>query len=53
MVLGRADLVFKIFFSKSENNFEAGFAGFKVDGGFLRASPEQKNHQLRPSKSRA
>ena len=29
MVLGRAGLVFKIFFPKSENNFEAGFSGFK------------------------
>ena len=31
MVLGRADLVFKIFFPKSENNFEAGFSGFGVE----------------------
>jgi hypothetical protein len=29
MVLGRADLVFEMFFPKSENNFEAGFSGFR------------------------
>jgi hypothetical protein len=51
MMLGRADLVFRIAFPNSENNFEAGFSGFKVDG-FLRASPEKKNYQLLPSKSR-
>ena len=39
--MGRADLVFKVFFPKSENNFKAGFSGFEV-GGFLCASPEQK-----------
>jgi hypothetical protein len=38
MVLGRAGLVFKIFFPESKNNFEAGFSGFEVVG-FLRASP--------------
>ena len=50
MVLGRVYLVFKIFLPKSDNSFEAGFSGFGV-GGFLHASPGQKNYQLRPSKS--
>ena len=45
IMLGRADLVFKVFFPGSENNFEAGFSGLEV-GDFLCASPEQKNYQL-------
>ena len=44
MVLGRAGLAFKIFFPRSENNFEAGFSGFKV-GRFSCASPEQENYR--------
>jgi hypothetical protein len=47
----RADLALKIFFSKSENNFEAGSSGFKADG-FLCASPEQKNTSFDPRKAR-
>jgi hypothetical protein len=41
MVLGR----WKTPFPKSESKFEAGFSGFGV-GGFLYASPEQKNDRL-------
>jgi hypothetical protein len=47
IMLGRADPdpVFKIFFPESENDFEAGFSGFKA-GGFLCASPEQEKISL-------
>jgi hypothetical protein len=52
MVLGRADLAFKVFFLRSDNNFEAGFSGFKanrlVGGFFARFAGAEKLSTLTP-----